>query len=451
MNRSPLTPFIVPVVVMIAFITLASGVTALLHSSSDSFQTALTVAEVLGNTDTAGYKRATEPHPFVFPEDHGAHDGFKTEWWYFTGNLTSSTGRHFGYQLTFFRSALRPPSDNRANIEDSSYFTAWSANHLWMAHFALTDVQNSQFYAFERFSREAQGLAGILLSSPAVSSVSLTPSSQQPSPFRLWLGRWSAERLLSSYAHHTAAQQSNAAQNGGMFPLRLCADDRTSSGLLVGLRLVLDSIKAPTLQGNRGLSQKGASIGNASMYYSMTHLPTRGTVFIGNDTILVTGTSWMDREWSTSALDKGQVGWDWFSLHLDDAGGTPEHRCELMYYQLRTKSGTADSTSKGSLTRADGSVRSFRRDEIHLDVLQSWRSKRSNTTYPAQWRLRVPNEGIDLLITPYIPNQELTLTVRYWEGAVRVQGTHNGRAVRGNGYVELTGYDKTSAAYAGTQ
>ena len=348
----------------------------------------LTVTETLGNPSTDGFARAMEPREFVFPRDHGPHPEFKTEWWYYTGNLATRQGRRFGYQLTFFRIGLHPEPVERPS--------AWAANQIYMAHFAVTDPQESRFRYDERFSRAAQGLAGA-----------------QAAPFRVWLDHWLAEG-----AGETALPMHLYATGGG-----------------VGIDLLLDSAKRPVLQGDGGLSQKSAEPGNASYYYSLTRMPTRGIIHIDEERYEVVGHSWLDREWSTSALGENQVGWDWFSLQLDDGR-------ELMYYQLRRTDGRADPLSSGVLVAPDGAVRRLLPRDLEIEVLGNWVSPHSGARYPVRWRLRLPHQGLNLTIAPLMVDQELQTTVRYWEGAVAVQGTDQNGSVGGLGYVELTGYAK---------
>jgi predicted secreted hydrolase len=350
---------------------------------------ALTVAGTLGGGRDAGeegYARAFEPRPFHFPEDHGPHPEFRTEWWYWTGNLRTAEGRAFGYQFTLFRSALAPDAPPRTS--------EWGTRQVYLGHFTVSDLEAGRFHAAERFSRNALGLAG---------------ASTQP--FRVWLEDWQARAL-----------------EDGVFPLRLTA--ATDS---VTLDLELEQGKPPVLQGKEGLSQKGPEPGNASYYYSLTRMPSRGTVTVEGRTHAVTGTSWMDREWSTSALGPDQVGWDWFSLQLSDGG-------ELMYYQLRKKDGTADPFSAGTLVPASGEPVRLTREDVRLEVLDTWTSPRSGGVYPARWRLSVPSRGLELTVTPRLADQELPVSFRYWEGSVRLEGTHAGQPVTGLGYVELTGY-----------
>lgn len=349
-------------------------------------QTRLTVAEALAGSGAQGFAKATAPRPFVFPRDHGPHQEYATEWWYYTGNLDAADGRHFGYQLTFFRFALMPREPQRPSD--------WATSNIYMAHFALTDVAGRQFHAFERFSRDGAGLAGAT-----------------GEPFRVWLESWSAE-----------------GQSAEGLPMRLRAaqDDVT-------IDLTLDGGKPVVLQGDHGLSQKSASPGNASYYYSLTRMPTSGTIQIGGTRFEVSGSSWMDREWSTSGLGKDQIGWDWFALQLSDGR-------DLMFYQLRRRDGSSDPYSAGTLVSAEGTARTLHADEVTLTPEGAWQSPRDGATYPAAWRLQVPSASIDLRLTPYLPDQELPLSVIYWEGAVRIGGTANGQPVGGSGYIEMTGY-----------
>lgn len=350
----------------------------------------IAVGDALGSGDLAGFARALGPRPFSFPDDHGPHPEFRTEWWYYTGNLETAAGRHVGFQLTFFRTALAPP-DRGASVGGAS---AWRANQLYLAHFALTDTAGGRFYAASRLSREALGLSGA-----------------RAQPFRVWLEDWSAESDVA-----------------GGFPVRLRAADGD-----VAIDLVLESGKPVTLQGDRGWSAKGPEPGNASYYYSFTRMPARGTVRVGGESLDVSGLAWMDREWSTSALHRDLAGWDWLALQLDDGR-------DVMVYQLRRRDGAPDPHSAGTLVAADGSTRALAREDATLEVLDRWTSPASRVRYPSRWRLTIPTADLAVEITPRLAAQELIVGTRYWEGAVRVQGTAGGRPVSGRGYVELVGY-----------
>ncbi len=347
----------------------------------------MAVRVALGGDDNGGYQRAYEPRSFQFPADHGPHPEFRNEWWYVTGNLADASGRQFGYQLTLFRIALSPTPP----VADS----AWRANQVYMGHFALTDVAEKRHHAFERFSRGAMGLAGA-----------------HATPFRVWLEDW-----------ELAGSESDA------FPMRVRArqDD-------IALDLTLKTAKPIVLQGDQGLSQKSAEPGNASYYYSYTRLPTEGTVRFGEITFTVAGASWLDREWSTSALGPEQSGWDWFALQLEDGR-------DVMFYRLRRKDGSVDPHSKGVLVAADGRTRLLGWNEVELQPLGEWVSPKTGDRYPARWRLRLPAEKLDLTVTPKVADQEMRLTVRYWEGAVAVSGQAGTEAISGQGYLEMTRYE----------
>jgi predicted secreted hydrolase len=345
------------------------------------------VSSALSDADSAGYRRAYQPRPFQFPADHGPHPDFRNEWWYVTGNLVDGAGRQFGYQLTLFRIALAPA----APVADS----AWRTNQLYMGHFALTDVAENKYRAFERFSRDAVGLAGA-----------------RATPFRVWLDDWELAGLESD-----------------AFPMRVRAREDS-----IEIDLTLTTAKPVVLQGDQGLSQKSAEPGNASHYYSFTRLRTEGTIRLGEITFAVGGASWLDREWSTSALGPEQSGWDWFALHLDDGR-------DLMFYRLRRKDGSADPHSKGALVVADGRSRALGWNDVELQPLGEWVSPKTGDRYPARWRLRSPGENLDLIVTPKVADQEMRLTVRYWEGAVSVSGQAGAVAISGQGYLEMTRYE----------
>lgn len=333
-----------------------------------------------------GFQRVTGPLPLSFPKDHGAHPEYLTEWWYYTGNLSTIDGRQFGYQFTIFRRSIQPPGAYAPRP------SLWATDQVYLAHFTVTDVQSESFQAFERTSRGAVGLAG------AISA-----------PFKVWLHDWQVEQI-------------------GMHAFRIKAVEGDYS-----LALDLTDEKGPVLHGNAGYSQKGVEPGNASIYISLTRLRTEGTVRTPGGTFEVAGTSWMDHEFSTNALSNGQVGWDWFSVQLED-------NSELMVYQIRREDGTVDPYSSGTYISQDGSATSLNRDEFTIEVLDTWESPHSGAVYPSKWRVRIDSLRIELEILPLFPDQELNLSYTYWEGAVAVRGVAAGQSVAGTGYVELTGY-----------
>jgi predicted secreted hydrolase len=340
--------------------------------------------------DDPGFTKANEPRPLEFPADHGSHPQFRTEWWYFTGNLESSDGNLYGFELTFFRVGLRAPQVGSARR------SAWAKNQIWMAHLAVTDAAKQRFVARERIARDALDLAG-----------------SEPAPARVWVKGWSAAR----------------ADDSGHERWRLSARDEN-----IGLQLSLATDRAPVLNGEAGFDRKGPEPGNASYYYSLPRLATTGALELDGREIAVQGSAWMDREWSTSALGDDVVGWDWFGLRLSDGGS-------LMFYRLRRHDGTADAFSGGTLVDGTGHGRRLGRDDVELTPIDYWRSTLRGTRYPIAWRLKVPSAELALEVRPYVLDQELNLSVRYWEGAVRGTGTGPGGSnVTAEGYLELAGY-----------
>ena len=345
------------------------------------------VTALLGSRPAPDFARAIGPRAFSFPADHGAHPDFRSEWWYFTGNLAAEGGRHFGFQLTFFRVALSPEAAARKS--------AWATNQAWMAHFTLTDSEAGRFHAAERIGRGALGIAGA-----------------EASPFRVWVDDWQAAGASAS----------------GLFPLRLHAAHEDFA-----IELELSALKPRILQGEGGWDRKGPEAGNASHYYSYTRLAARGSVRTPDARFQVAGTTWMDREWSTSALGPELAGWDWLSLQLSDGR-------DLMLYRLRRRDGSTDAFSKGALILPDGarialSVRAFA-----LEPRRWWTSPTTGMRYPVTWSVEIPSQGLSLDVEPRIDEQELDLSVRYWEGAVIARGRSHAAPVSGEGYLELAGY-----------
>jgi predicted secreted hydrolase len=327
-----------------------------------------------------GFAKAYEVVPFTFPQDHGPHNDYRAEWWYYTGNLADAEGNRYGYQFTIFRRAIVPQPPQRPS--------EWANNQIYFAHFTVTDVSGETFTFHERYSRARPGLAG----------------AQAWPLYHVWIDDWEAKEI-------------------GPEQVRVKAETKD-----IAIDLTLEQAKPAALQGDHGLSAKSEEPGNASYYYSLTNNPTEGTITTPRGTFAVTGNSWVDREWSTSDLGEGAVGWDWFSLQLDD-------NRELTFFYIRREDGSIDPISAGILVNPDGSTTYLAVDDIALSSFDTWTSPHSGATYPAAWRVAVPSEGIDLEVTPLVNDQELNVSFTYWEGAVRVEGTQTGY-----GYVELTGY-----------
>jgi len=323
-------------------------------------------------------------YEFSFPRDHGTHDEYRTEWWYYTGHLHTADGRSYGFELTFFR----------VGISREPAVTRWDLRNLALAHFAITDVGARELRYYEKLNRSSAFTA-----------------SAAAGRLDVFNEAWRATTLPDG-AWHIAARSGGDA-----------------------IDLVLRARKPPAVHGENGVSVKAEGAGCASHYYSMTRLEVSGSV----NGRRCTGEAWMDHEFGSSALRETQQGWDWFSVQLDN-------ETELMLYVIRRRDGAPDTTSSGSLVTSDGTVIHLRRDQLRIEPTARWRSPKSGATYPMGWRIAVPQFRIALTLTPLLQDQELvtkqSTQVTYWEGSVGVSGTFSSVAVRGEGYVEMTGYDK---------
>lgn len=347
-----------------------------------------------GEPPGQGFLTVTGPCGFEFPRDHAPHPGFRTEWWYYTGNLKTEAGRRFGYQLTFFRYQLTPFGGSASWPDPPS---AWRTRQIYSAHAALSDLSARRHLQAERIGRNALGIAGWL---------------QYGQDITLYHRGWSI--VIFPDRHQLRA-----------------ADEEFA------FALELKPSKPPVFHGRDGYSRKGSTPERASCYYSFSRLETQGTVTLGGKNLAVQGESWMDHEYSTAPLEEGIVGWDWFSLQLSD-------RSEFMLYLLRREDGSLAEASSGSYIDSQGTKRHLESGYFSVEALDSWKSPRSGAVYPASWRIRIPLLGVDLLVKSNLADQEMhtagTTGVVYWEGSVSARGTKGGGPVEGVGYVELTGY-----------
>ena len=337
--------------------------------------------------ESAGWRTAQAGWEYRFPEDHGSHPGFKTEWWYFTGNLQDDKGRRFGYQFTLFRQGLRPPGKPQAK---SSRFLV-DAFHF--GHFAVSDLGNGRFHFTQRLSRGAFGEAG------------------DGQGLRLaWLEDWRVEQT-------------------GKDRFRILA--RMEEG---SLDLELDSAKEWVVHGVDGVSPKSEQPGHASHYYSGTRMGSRGELVLGGRSCRVRGESWFDHEWATNQLAPGQVGWNWLSLQLSDGS-------ELMLYQMRLENGSVDPGSNGTWVPVRGPAVFLKSNEYRMAPVRYWKSEKTGARYPVEWEVEVPGKAVRMRVTTPMENQELVMRpVVYWEGAVDASGSAGTGGVTGRGYLEMTGY-----------
>ena len=358
----------------------------------------------------AGFAQALPGYRFQFPGDSGSHPTYRTEWWYYTGHLQGADKR-YGFELTFFRVALQPHASRRAS--------RWAASNIYLAHFAITDVSARQFHYDERADRGSLDLSG-------------SASDHE----KVWIGDWRA-----------TVEQVRGQGDSRMWPHAIQA--RSSFG---DLRLELTPKKPPVIQGQDGVSLKGPGTGQASHYYSYTRLSASGILEIGGQSIPVTGLAWMDHEFASDQLSPDEVGWDWFSVQLDDGW-------DLMLYRLRLssathqtgaipdgRSGWVSPYSSGILVSPSGRGQFLNSRQFEAEpAANDWTSPRTGATYPVAWQIRVPSARLSLHEEPETPDQELVTKgstgVTYWEGTMQVDGQVGTETVRGEGYTELTGYD----------
>lgn len=339
------------------------------------------------------YLQANPGYPLVFPRDHLAHPAFRSEWWYLNGNLwrQDDPDHRLGFQFTIFRQALAQSEPaEKAGVTKQSDVNPWLQPQFYMGHIALADFRRGVHMSAERFSRQGPGLAG-----------------SSADPLGVWLESWN----LKSSSQKT------------LFPAVVTAGDG-SQGFSYQLRLIPE--KPKVLQGINGYSPKRPEPGFASYYYSFTRLRVDGLVQIKGKSVPVSGIAWYDHEWSSNSLAQYQTGWDWFSLQLDDGR-------ELMFIVLRSYDGKQDFRQV-SLIDKSGVRLPLEPDQIDMQPTGIWRSP-DGVSYPSSWRIKVPRYSLDLKISPRLKDQENRHSVRYWEGAVEISGSHHG-----GGYVELTGY-----------
>lgn len=377
------------VLVILSFMSISISGLNCSNSDTRRNEESINVVSALSGSVDPGYDIADRQIEFSFPRDHGTHETFKNEWWYFTGNLYDETDRRFGYQLTFFRISLTPQETNRSSN--------WATDQIYMAHLAISDVEKREFHSFEKINRDNLGLAGF-----------------DEKAFRINVEDWYIE-----------------GQDDGTFPWLLY-------GVMEGIELSLTvkPSKDVVLQGENGLSRKSLDGNNASYYYSVTRLSTEGYIELGGNRYNVAGSSWLDREWSTSALSEQQSGWDWFSLQFDD-------NTDVMYFQLRNKDGSVYPYNEGLIVNPDSSTIRLETGDVALKTRQYWQSPRGGN-YPIEWEAEIKPLGKTVILQAVFPEQELALSTRYWEGSVNIFDKEDMTNIIGQGYMELTGYAETT-------
>ena len=341
-----------------------------------------------------GFLAVTGPCNLTFPKDHGPHPGYRTEWWYYTGNLVAESGDRYGFQLTFFRSQISP-NDAAQNWPRPS--SAWRTQQIYAGHAAVSDLNKNKHQHAELIGREALGIAGI---------------SQKGFQTTVFIKDWSA--TIGVEGHHLIAHTAD-----------------------FSIDLRLQSAKPPVLHGQAGYSRKGSTAERASCYYSLTRLTSKGFMRIDGQTVKVEGLSWMDHEYSTASLETGIVGWDWFSLQFSD-------RTELMLYLLREENGKINAASSGTFINPLGKPQHLNRKDFSVTVLRQWKSPRTEAVYPVAWRINIEPLAMEVTIEANLTDQEMVTSastgVTYWEGSVSASGSIAKQPAQAKGYVELTGY-----------
>jgi predicted secreted hydrolase len=329
--------------------------------------------------DATAYAQVTPGKHFAFPADHGPHDGYRIEWWYITANLTDEQGQPLGVQWTLFRNAL--PRSAQALGDNQG----WSNRNLWMGHAAVT--AQDRHYADERYARGGIEQAGVTLQ-----------------PFAAWIDHWSLT--------------SPASTGDPLADMQLKAE-----GPHFAYQLHLTSTRPLVLQGHEGFSQKSEQ-GQASYYYSQPFFDAAGQVTLEGKTYKVTGSAWLDREWSSQPLTANQTGWDWFSIHLDSGA-------QVMLYRMRQKQGEPYLT--GTWINADGTTEPL--DAKGIALVPASTTTVEGHDMPTQWSVKIPAKALDITVQALNPKAWMNLRIPYWEGPVNVSGTH-----KGVGYLEMTGY-----------
>jgi predicted secreted hydrolase len=335
----------------------------------------------------AQYQTALPGYHYQFPRDHFNHSSYQTEWWYYTGNVKTSDGHRFGFELTFFRQGVDRTTKKQ---------NAWDVQDIYLAHLALSDLDRGEFYHAERTNRAGPGLAGV-----------------DETHERTWNGNWDAQWKGNNQDLHAVEEH-------------------------FSFSLSLSPAKLPVIHGENGVSQKAAGPGHASHYISFTRLITSGTIQLNGRSYSVTGLSWMDHEFFTHQLAQDQAGWDWLSLQLSD-------NSEIMLYRIRKKDGTADPFSSATYIDSQGKSFHLRAGDFSLQpAMEIWKSSATAASYPIHWKIEIPGLNVHLEVSTPLPSQELAgqtnLLPAYWEGAIAISGTRGRTPLSGVGYLEMTGY-----------
>jgi predicted secreted hydrolase len=346
------------------------------------------------STTPDGFALPQPGHVFTFPRDYGSHNDFKLEWWYVTGHLFGPEGGRYGFQATFFRSAVALPIAVASGTRQPDF----GNDTVYLAHMALTDVSGRKFVHQQRLNRRG----------------------------------WDAK----------AAEDHLDVRNGNWW-LRMTDTNRMTMALhgsvrgQAELRLELTPLKPLVVFGKNSVSQKAADPSAASYYLTFPRLEAVGQVVDGNVTNDVKGQAWMDHEISSSQLGTNQAGWDWCCLQFTN-------NREIMAYRMRRQDDSQDDYSTLAWVDESGKVTQLVSSGFHMETVRTWRSPQTGTVYPVEMRLvtvdAASGRPVTFLLEPLVEDQELAGEgkLAYWEGACRVRDEQGGEI--GSAYLELTGY-----------
>jgi predicted secreted hydrolase len=401
--RPPVTVTATVIVLVISLLLLISACQPDTQSAS-SAASGLRLNNILGEPNSQGFARAEQRRDFIFPEDHGPHPRYRSEWWYLTAALEDENGNEYGVHFTLFRQALSPQPTGEG---------PWHTGQAYLGHLAVTDISTGTHFEAERFARGHPELAGVSTGKhfrALIEDWTLEGSADGKLDLTLSAGAFSEEALFDA--------------EEGRFSVDL---QIRQSGPMV-------------LQGNRGLSEKGPDA--ASYYYSIPRMPIKGTLRLSDRTVKVKGLGWLDREWSTSVLGESLEGWDWFSLQMMD-------QRSIMAFRLRRHDGLRDDYDHGLLVdhrqlanqfiigEGDRGVEILGRDDFSLNPTRFYQDTRG-INWPVSWTLNIGDEHFT--INALLDQQTVDLSIIYWEGLVEVLDSDGSRS--GVGYMELTGYER---------
>lgn len=325
--------------------------------------------------------------PVSLPDDLAAHYWAQTEWWYYTGHLKADNGKDYGYEITFFKRITNEDTVPEFFIPIPAY---WFKDVPMIGHFALTDITDKKFKAKDVNNFFSKVKA-------------------DDKKYDVKVDKWTGREEDGKQILHAE--------------MKPCSVD-----------LVLEPSKPAALHGQNGIVNKGGM--HSNYYYSFTNMKTSGTLTCDGVPVKVEGKSWMDHEFGTMKMAYPQVGWDWFSVQLDN-----NH--ELMLYSIRDAKDSKNDHIGGTFVLPDGKAMPIAKEDIDIKILDYWHSDETDSQYPNLWEVSVKSLDLKLTLNPYIKEHEINLKpIPYWEGSVKITGTLKDAPVQGEGYVELTGYSK---------